>query len=276
MSFYAAPYSQPYSSNRGMTMYPEQQYANNVAYYTPRPQQVGGGRQVNSDGSSNAQSGGGGGLDFSQFFQTNLNGGGGGAQQAAFDPRQLAGRDKLEYQRMMARGASPFRSRMGGAYTGQAPVWNQQGTATGGGTSYPTSGGIPNAGTQPQIPTGGGNGLTDLMNGIASVNSGITAGAMPAGALQQALASFQAMSGGQGGFLGGLMSQYGNRAGLDMERSMAQQQAQMGLTAQQAQSQGNLDKMNLLYNNQRENVLNDTAMRNALINLFSGMAGGVL
>lgn len=276
MSFYAAPYSAPYSSNRGMTMYPEQQYANNVAYYTPRPQQVGGGRQVNSDGSSNAPAGGGGGLDFSQFFQTNLNGGGGGSQQAAFDPRQLAGRAKLNYQRMMAQGASPFRSRMGGAYTGQAPVWNQQGGGTsGGGSTYPANGGIPSAGTQPQIPTGN-SGLNDLMNGIAQVNSGITAGAMPAGALQQALASFQAMSGGQGGYLGNLMSQYGNRAGLDMERAMAQQQAQMGLTAQQAQSQGNIDKMNLLYNNQRENVLNDTAMRNALINLFSGIAGPML
>ena len=39
-------YMGPYTSNRGMTLYPEQNYANNVAYYTPQPQQVGGGLGV--------------------------------------------------------------------------------------------------------------------------------------------------------------------------------------------------------------------------------------
>lgn len=266
MSFYNAPYSQPYSSNRGMTLYPEQQYAQNVAYYTPRPQNVGGGRMVNSNGTpGQAAMQGGGGLDFSQFFQTNLSGGGGNGQQAVFDPRQLSGRAKSEYQRAMARGNSPFRSRSGGGYSGQTPM------NVGNNTPAPY---VPPATTNPQTPVGGGgNGLTELMNQIAQVNSGITAGAMPQGAMQNSLAAFQSLLGGQGGTMGGLMAQYGNRAGTDMERAMTQQGAQMDLTAQQARSQGNLDKMNLLYNNQRESVLNDVAMRNSLINLFAGIAG---
>lgn len=291
-------YPAPYTSNRGMTMYPEQQYANNVAYYTPQQQAVGGGRQVNSDGSRGAgaaAAGGGGlpGLDFSQFFQTNLGGGGGSGGPATFDPRQLAGRDKLAYQRAMAQGPSPFRSRTGGAYpAGMAPVWNQQGGGAagggsgGGGSSYQPGAGIPPAGVNPQTPVGGGAG-----SGLGQVNAGITNGQLSSSAIQSALASMmgdmnrtytapqsaggQTSAGNDSSYFGQLMQQMLPRAGNEFERTAAQQQAGMDLDFQQGRSAANLGLAGLLQATNRENVTNSIAQRNALINNLVAILGGL-
>ena len=269
-----------YTYNRGMTLYPEQQYQQNVAYYQPAQKRVGGGRMVNSDGSPGAgyQQGGGMpslGLDFSQFFGTS---GGGGQQQQMMDPRQLAGRDKLNYRLMMAQGNSPFRNR------GPGGPGNYQATKD---ALLGTGGGIPQAGTNPQTPVGGtGTGLSQFQN----VNSGITAGQLSNDSIQSGLQQLLAggargltvpnnMNYGQsktvsGGLFGDLMRQNTARSANEYGRAASQQQADMQHAFEVARANGDLQQMQLLSDTNRENVTNGVMQRNTILDLLGQLLRG--
>lgn len=266
MSFNTDPTPPIYTYNRGMTLIPEQQYAQNVAYYMPRP---GGQARPN-----NASAGGGMGglpslgLDFSQFFGTS--GGTAGAQTK--EQRVAAKMAERNAKRM---GNSPFRNRTGLAPVGYQPgggQWNQ-------GSAAP-----PPATTNPQVPIGGGGG------GGQTVNGGITSGQLSSDSIQKSLqallkgglkpmsvSSNMSMGPGgsiSGGLFGDLMRSNTMRSSNEFSRAASQQQADMQHAFEVARANADLQQMQLLSDTNRENVTNQVTQRNTILDLLGQLLRG--
>lgn len=268
-------YMGPYTSNRGMTLYPEQNYANNVAYYTPQPQQVGGGRQVNSDGSRPGAASSGG-MDWGSMFAGLMNPAGQQSQTQTIDPRNLSGRDRQAYNLAMAQGNSPFRNRFGGGTRYNPADYGGQG-----------SGSPPPATTNPQTQIGGGG----AGGNVTQVNSGITNGQLSDASIQAGLQRL--LAGGQrafqmpsnmsnslgangitGGLFGDLMKANTMRAANDYSRAAAQQQADMQNAFEVARAGGNIQQAQLASDLNRENVTNSVIQRNTLLDLLGQLMRG--
>lgn len=274
MSFNTDPAPPIYTYNRGMTLYPEQQYANNVAYYMPRP--PGQSRPGGSGGGGNTGGGMDMGLDFSQFFAPLGGNAAAGGQQLPSGHRPTTPASPM--------GNSRFRSRTGIAPRGWAP----------GGGAFNSGGGgaaVPLAGINPQVPVNTGGTSGGSTNQLAQVNSGITNGQLSTEAIQSALASLtgdlnrtytspmsvggQTQSGSGSGYFGQLMQMLLPRAGSEFERTAAQQQAGMDLDFQTGRSTANLGLAALLQAVNRENTTNSIAQRNAMINNIAALLGGL-
>lgn len=266
MSFYTAPYSQPYSSNRGMTLYPEQSYANNVNYYQPRQQAVG----QTWKSQEGQQQGNSGGMDWNSLFG-GMFGTGGAQQQAAVDPRNLAGRAKLDYKRQQAQGASPFRNRFGGGTR-----YSDQGSAA-----------PPPATTNPQTQIGGGSGggnVTQVDSGIrsgqlsdASIQAGLKqllAGGTRSMAVPSSLSGSANSEGIKGGLFGDITRANTMKNANDYGRAASQQQADMQHAFEVARANGNLQQSQLASDVNRENVTNGVIQRNTLLDLLGQLMRG--
>lgn len=267
----------PYTSNRGITDNANQLYANNVAYYQQTPGiggngNVGGGRQV----AQNNNSSGGGGTDWGSLFGGLFGTQGAQPQQMVIDPRNLAGRDKLEYKRQMAQGNSPFRSRLGGGAPANPNYYANYG---GQGSAAP-----PPATTDPQTQIGGGGGGVQVDSGI---KSGQLSDAKIQAGLQQLLAGGKKGMGipgnmsqnpnGQGvtgGLFGDLMAERTMRNTTDYGRAASQQQADMQHAFEVARANGGLQQMQLASDTNRENVTHGVIQRNNMLDLLGQLLRG--
>src|SRR5690606_21837816 len=122
--------------------------------------------------------------------------------------------------------------------------------------------------------------------------AGVTHGRLPTDVIQQHLAQLredanrkytapqslggQTYAGNDSSYFGQLMQQLMPRAAMDFDRTASQQPAGMDLDFQRGQSAANMSLASLLQAVNRENVTNDVAMRNAMINNLTALLGGLV
>lgn len=254
------------TSNRGMSGFPSE-YLQAWGNYNPAQQQGGGGLTGKAARNANAaenmaysQGGGSGGLG--SLLGSFTLGGGGGGQSVS-----------IPYRGRKARGGpgAPG-TNLTQRYAGGAPAGGG-GTATTPTTTTPTT-------TTPTTPSATQQMGTDLQALLAGYTNPIINGGLSNETIAQAMAT---LNGGMpawatqqfgGNFAQNLQQDVG-RAGINLQRGAAEQQASMDLAQQRARAGAGLDMAGLLAQLNQQNVMHDLNMKSGGIGAISGLLGGL-
>lgn len=256
----------PYSSNRGLSQSGEQQYGANVAWLQQGPAYNRG-----TPDSARARVGGGG-------------------QQQQYNP--FAGFPLSVYtlsgaQPAAGSGAVYARPGHGGGRT--SPWQSGQGvgyaprpmpTGGGGGGVTATSPTVPPATTNPQTPVNDVGAQLQAL--LASYTNPITNGQLSNETIQQAMSTLNAAGNPAwatqqyGGAFGQNLAQDVGRAGVNLQRGAAEQQAAMDLSQQKAKAGAGLDMAGLLQQLNSQNVLHGVNMNSGMLGAIMNLFGGIL
>lgn len=263
------------TSNRGMSGFPSE-YLQAWGNYNPVQQQGGGltghaARNANAaENMAHAQGGSQGGL-MGMLSPYNLNSAG-----SAIGGGNVVSRP---YRGGKARwGPGAAGTNLIDRYAGVAPAGGGGGAGGGSGGG----GGVPATPTPttPATPSPTQQMGTDLQAMLAGYTNPITNGALSNETIAQAMAT---LNGGMpawatqqfgGNFQQNLQQDVG-RAGINLQRGAAEQQASMDLAHQRARAGAGLDIAGLLAQLNQQNVMHDLNMKSGGIGAISGLLGGL-
>lgn len=257
------------TSNRGMSGFPSE-YLQNWGAYNPFPNQGGGGLTGKAARNANAaqnvayaQGGGGGLLGSLSPYSLSTAG-------SAFRP----GNSNSTYRPGKARwGPGAPGTNLIDRYAGASPAGGGGGTTTTPTTTTPTT-------TTPATPSATQQMGTDLQALLAGYTNPIVNGGLSDATIAQAMAT---LNGGMpawatqqfgGNFAQNLQQDVG-RAGINLQRGAAEQQASMDLAQQRARAGAGLDMAGLLAQLNQQNVMHDLNMKSGGIGAISGLLGGL-
>lgn len=262
--------SDPYSNNRGLSQSGEQQYGANVAYLQQGPAWNRG-----TPDSARARVGG------------------GGQQQQQYNPfagfplsiytlsrAQPAAGSGSVYARPGHGGGrmSPWHSGRGlEGYAGYMPTMPNGG---GGGGVPATSPNVPPATTNPQTPVNDVGAQLQAL--LASYTNPITNGQLSNDTIQQAMTTLNAAGNPAwatqqyGGAFGQNLAQDVGRAGINLQRGAAEQQAAMDLSHQKARAGAGLDMAGLLQQLNSQNVMHGVNMNSGMLGAIMNLFGNIL
>lgn len=259
------------TSNRGMSGFPSE-YLQSWGNYNPVQQQGGGGLTGKAARNQNAAEN----MAYSQ-------GGGSGGLMGLLSPYNLSSAGSAvgggnvvsrPYRGGKARwGPGAAGTNLIDRYAGVSPAGGGGGTTTTPTTTTPTT-------TTPATPSATQQMGTDLQALLAGYTNPIINGGLSDATIAQAMAT---LNGGMpawatqqfgGNFAQNLQQDVG-RAGINLQRGAAEQQASMDLAQQRARAGAGLDMAGLLAQLNQQNVMHDLNMKSGGIGAISGLLGGL-